>query len=131
MELDTAPTGHPLLLLDAAKSYHRQVARTSGLQVPESVRTLLPRLRDPVFTKMLLVTLPKSTPVEETPRLQGGFAARGNEPFGWVVNASLAANGTTHPVLAARSALYVKHLDDVRDTHATHAWLIPWRAAAL
>ena len=67
--IDTAPTGHTLLLLDAAESYHREVLRTSG-SAPEEVRRLLPRLRDPSFTKILLVTLPEATPVHEAAALQ-------------------------------------------------------------
>jgi arsenite/tail-anchored protein-transporting ATPase len=124
--LDTAPTGHTLLLLDAAESYHREVARTSGAQVPDAVRTLLPRLRDPQFTKMLLVTLAESTPVHEAARLQDELRRAGIEPFGWIVNASLAASGTTHPLLAARAALEARHLAQVRDVLATRAWLVPW-----
>jgi arsenite-transporting ATPase len=129
--LDTAPTGHTLLLLDAAETYHREVARTSGMQVPEAVRALLPRLRDPVYTKMLLVTLAEATPVHEASRLQDDLRRAGIEPFGWVVNASLAASGTRHPLLAARAALEVPHLMRVRDTLAVRSWLIPWSGSSL
>ena len=62
--LDTAPTGHTILLLDAAESYHREVLR-QGSRMPESVKQLLPRLRDPDFTRVLLVTLPEATPVHD------------------------------------------------------------------
>lgn len=126
--LDTAPTGHTLLLLDAAESYHREVARTAGAHVPEAVRALLPRLRDPRYTKMLLVTLAESTPVHEAERLQDELRRAGIEPFGWIVNASLAASGTRHPLLAARAALEASHLARVRDTLASRAWLVPWSA---
>jgi arsenite/tail-anchored protein-transporting ATPase len=124
--LDTAPTGHTLLLLDAAESYHREVARTVGSHVPEAVRALLPRLRDARFTKMLLVTLAESTPVHEAERLQEDLARAGITPFGWVVNASLAASGTRHPLLARRAALEARHLARVRDDLASRAWLVPW-----
>lgn len=124
--LDTAPTGHTLLLLDAAESYHREVARTSGMQVPDAVRALLPRLRDPIYTKMLLVTLAEATPVHEAERLQADLRRAGIEPFGWVVNASLAASGTRHPVLAARAALEVPHLARIRGGLAARSWVIPW-----
>lgn len=127
--LDTAPTGHTLLLLDAAESYHREVARTAGSHVPEAVRALLPRLRDPRFTKMLLVTLAESTPVHEAERLQEDLARAGITPFGWVVNASLAASGTQHPLLARRAALEARHLARVRDELASRAWLVPWAAS--
>ncbi len=62
--IDTAPTGHTLLLLDAANAYHRDVERNLSY-IPDSVRRLLPQLRDPDFTKILIVTLPEATPVHE------------------------------------------------------------------
>lgn len=123
--LDTAPTGHTLLLLDAAESYHREVQRSTG-QVPEAVRALLPRLRDPRFTKMLLVTLAESTPVHEAERLQDDLRRAGIEPYGWVVNASLAASGTRHTLLAARAALETPHLHRVAHTLSARRWLVPW-----
>ncbi len=67
--LDTAPTGHTILLLDAALAYHREVSRQSN-GIPQSVRQLLPRLRDPEFTRILIVTLPEATPVHEAAQLQ-------------------------------------------------------------
>ena len=127
--LDTAPTGHTLLLLDAAESYHREVARSSGA-VPEAVRALLPRLRDPAYTRILLVTLAEATPVLEATRLQDDLRRAGIEPYGWVVNASLAASGTTHPVLAARAQLEWPLLDRVNDL-AKRSWLVPWSAVTL
>jgi arsenite-transporting ATPase len=127
--LDTAPTGHTLLLLDAAESYHREVARTTGSHIPESVRALLPRLRDPQYTRMVLVTLAESTPVLEAERLQADLRRAGIEPFGWVVNASLAATHTNQPLLAARAALEVPHLRRVQGWLSARAWLLPWRAA--
>jgi arsenite-transporting ATPase len=127
--LDTAPTGHTLLLLDAAESYHREVARTTGAHIPAAVRELLPRLRDPRFTRMLLVTLAEATPVHEAERLQADLRRAGIEPYGWVVNASLAASGTTHPVLAARARLELPMLHRVTRAIASRTWLVPWSAA--
>ena len=126
--LDTAPTGHTLLLLDAAESYHREVARTAGsAQIPEAVRALLPRLRDRAYTKMLLVTLAESTPIHEAKRLQDDLRRAEIEPYGWVVNASLAASGTAHPLLRARASLERPRIDDVREL-STKVWLVPWHA---
>ncbi len=100
--LDTAPTGHSLLLLDAAQSYHRDVAR--GLsEVPDAVSQLLPRLRDPCYTRVLIVTLPEATPVHEAARLSDDLQRAGITPYAWIVNQSLAAAGATHPTLAARA----------------------------
>jgi arsenite-transporting ATPase len=126
--LDTAPTGHTLLLLDAAESYHREVARTAGAQIPEAVRALLPRLRDPRYTKMVLVTLAEATPVHEAARLQDDLRRAGIEPFGWVVNASLTASGTRHPLLAARARLEWSQLERV-NALAKRGWLVPWATA--
>ena len=95
--LDTAPTGHTLLLLDAAESYHREVSRTQGA-APEAVRQLLPRLRDPRFTKVLLVTLPEATPVHEAARLQADLRRADIEPFAWIVNQSFATDAVRDPV---------------------------------
>src|ERR1019366_6767800 len=89
--LDTAPTGHTLLLLDAAQSYQREVQRTNA-NVPAEVSELLARLRDPEFARMLVVTLAESTPVHEAERLQADLRRAGIEPFGWVINSSLAAS---------------------------------------
>lgn len=101
--IDTAPTGHTLLLLDAAESYHREVLRTAG-HAPEEVRQLLPRLRDPMFTRILLVTLPEATPVHEAAQLQRDLARADIHPFAWVLNQSLLPLDVTDPVLVQRKA---------------------------
>jgi arsenite-transporting ATPase len=127
--LDTAPTGHTLLLLDAAESYHREVARTAGsAHIPESVRALLPRLRDGAYTKMLIVTLAESTPIHEARRLQDDLARAGIAPYGWIINASLALSGSRHALLAARAALERPRIAEVRDL-AERVWLVPWTAS--
>ena len=126
--LDTAPTGHTLLLLDAAQSYHREVERTMG-DVPEAVRRLLPRLRDPRFTKILLVTLAESTPVQEAERLQTDLRRAAIEPFGWVINASLLMSGTKNPTLVQRAQGEVPHILRVREDLAARSWLVPWYAS--
>jgi len=124
--LDTAPTGHTLLLLDAAEAYHREVSRTLG-GGPEAVRQLLPRLRDPRFTRVLLVTLPEATPVHEAARLQDDLRRAGIEPFAWIVNQSFAGNGFRDPVLVARGIRELPYLAEVREQLSRRMALISWK----
>lgn len=123
--LDTAPTGHTILLLDAAESYHREVLRTQG-DMPEAVRTLLPRLRDANFTKVLIVTLPEATPVHEAERLQNDLARAKIQPFAWVINQSLLASGTRNPFLAQRGHYEIPFIRRVADKLSSRCALIPW-----
>lgn len=100
--LDTAPTGHTLLLLDATGAYHRQMTRQLEPSWTARVVTPLMRLRDAAYTRMILVTLPETTPVSEAAALQEDLRRANIEPFGWVVNKSLAATGTHDPLLRLR-----------------------------
>ena len=127
--LDTAPTGHTLLLLDAAQSYQREVKRTNA-DVPEEVSELLARLRDPEFARMLVITLAESTPVHEAQRLQDDLRRAEIEPFGWIINSSLTASATTHPTLRARAAAELAHIDHVREASGGGTWLVGWQAEA-
>ncbi len=127
--LDTAPTGHTILLLDAAEAYHREVMRTQG-DMPESVRELLPRLRDRNFTHVLIVTLPEATPVHEAERLQHDLQRAGITPQAWVINQSLLASGTHDPLLAQRGVYEIPYIRRVADELAAACALIPWLAHA-
>jgi arsenite-transporting ATPase len=127
--LDTAPTGHTILLLDAAESYHREVMRTQA-DMPEAVRQLLPRLRDPLFTRILIVTLAEATPVHEAERLQQELARAGIAPFGWVINQSLLASGTGHPVLARRGQDEAPLIARVTGQLAVRSAVVAWQAEA-
>ncbi len=123
--LDTAPTGHTILLLDAAEAYHREVERTQG-DMPESVKELLPRLRDKSFTHVFVVTLPEATPVHEAERLQRDLRRAGIEPYAWVINQSLLASGTHNPMLMERGAYELPYIKTVSDRLATRCALIAW-----
>lgn len=123
--LDTAPTGHTLLLLDATEAYHRQVSQTMS-DLPDSVRELLPRLRDPQFTRVLLVTLPEATPVHEAAQLQRDLARAQIVPFAWVINQSLAPLALSDPVLMSKREAEFKYIDEVRHDLAGRLALVPW-----
>jgi arsenite-transporting ATPase len=123
--LDTAPTGHTLLLLDAAEAYHREVLRTSS-GMPEAVKQLLPRLRDSLFTRVLLVTLPEATPVHEAERLQNDLRRAGIEPFAWVVNQAVSAISTTDPVLLERAKKETAYIEEVQGRLASRVAVLPW-----
>ena len=124
--MDTAPTGHTILLLDAAESYHREVGRlTDG--VPEAVANLLPRLRDPDFTRVLICTVPEATPVHEAADLQRDLQRAGMDPAAWVINMSLAPLNVTDPILVARKGQEARYIAEVINDHAKRAALVPWR----
>jgi arsenite-transporting ATPase len=125
--VDTAPTGHTLLLLDATETYHREVSRGLG-DAPDAVRRLLPRLRDPGFTRILVVTLPDATPVHEAMRLDADLRRADIQPFAWLVNQSLAACETTDPVLSARAAHEWSFIDEVGRATERRV-VVPWTDA--
>lgn len=125
--LDTAPTGHTILLLDSALAYHREVSRQAN-EVPESVERLLPRLRDPSFTRVLIVTLPEATPVHEAAKLQEDLRRAEIEPFAWVINQSLTPLSVTDPGLQSRRKHEVQFIREVTQRHAARTVIIPWHA---
>ena len=124
--IDTAPTGHTLLLLDATGSYHRDIVRNLG--ATKGVVTPLMRLQDPALTKVVIVTLPEATPVQEAADLHVDLARAGITSWAWVVNQSLAATATTDALLAARARAESPHLDRVRELSARLA-VVPLLAA--
>ncbi|MBL8817286.1 MAG: arsenical pump-driving ATPase [Planctomyces sp.] len=124
--LDTAPTGHTVLLLDSALAYHREVTRqTSGM--PEAVENLLPRLRDKKFTRVLIVTLPEATPVHEAAQLQRDLRRAEIEPYAWVINNSLSPLKVTDPLLVERQKHEAKYINEVVTEQASRTVLIAWQ----
>ncbi|PXW95224.1 arsenite efflux ATP-binding protein ArsA [Sphaerotilus hippei] len=126
--LDTAPTGHTLLLMDATGAYHRQMAREFGAGT--RLVTPLMRLQDPDCTRVLLVTLPETTPVSEAAALQDDLRRAQIEPYAWVVNRCLLASGTQDPVLGARLAGEAAQIERVTQGLAQRTCLVPWTPRA-
>lgn len=126
--LDTAPTGHSLLLMDATGAYHRQTLHEfSGLGHARVVTPLM-RLQDAAFTKIILVTLPETTPVTQAQALQDDLRRAGIAPYAWVVNKSLLAAGTTDPLLVARLHTEARQIARVTQGLAAKTFVLPWRA---
>ena len=125
--LDTAPTGHTLLLLDATESYQRELNRQARSTQPEEVLRLLGRLRDPEFTRILLVTLPEATPVHEAAALQEDLRRAQIEPFGWIINQSLFESGSGYPLLRQREEAEHRYLREVAEHLARRVSLIRWQ----
>lgn len=123
--IDTAPTGHTLLLLDSTQIYHKELARSTG-EVPESVSNLLPRLRDPNETSVLIVTLAETTPVLEAERLQKDLLRADIQPKWWIINQSMYATETTDPILKGRARSEEQWIKMVKEKLAPHAAIIPW-----
>lgn len=125
--LDTAPTGHTLLLLDATESYHREIARKAS-DLPQDVQRLLPHLRDPHFTRVLVVTLPEGTPVHEAAVLQTDLRRAHIEPFAWVINQSFAESGSRDPLLVARGRDELPYIFEVAEQFSKRTAIVPWVA---
>lgn len=123
--LDTAPTGHTLLLLDATESYHREIAKRAS-DMPEEVLNLLPRLRDGTLTRVLVVTLPEATPVHEAAALQEDLRRAEIEPFAWVINQSFVQSGSRDPLLVARGANELPYIREVIGTFSQRTAIVPW-----
>jgi arsenite-transporting ATPase len=126
--LDTAPTGHTLLLMDATGAYHRQVTRDMTPHGTGRIITPLMRLQDPAYSKIILVALPETTPVSEAAALQEDLRRAKIEPYAWVVNRSLLGSGTKDPVLVSRLAGEQQQIKRIEGGLARRLYLLPWQA---
>lgn len=125
--IDTAPTGHTLLLLDATQSYHREIQRSQG-DVPESVKKLLPKLRDYKMTEVILIVLAETTPVFEALRLQQDLNRAGIYSKWWVINSSMYAANTTNEILKAKASNEIQWINKVNEISRGNFAIIEWKA---
>jgi len=126
--LDTAPTGHSLLLMDATGAYHRQMlSQYEGKGGTAHLITPLMRLQDADMTRVLIVTLPEITPVSQAAALQDDLRRAQIEPWAWVINKSLAATGTRDPLLLARLAGERRQVERIATGLARRTFVLPWQ----
>ncbi|MEX0680312.1 MAG: ArsA-related P-loop ATPase [Balneolales bacterium] len=126
--IDTAPTGHTLLLLDTTGSYHKEVLRNTSLS-KDRMKTPFMYLQDPDFAKLLLVTIPETTPITEAAKLQSDLRRAGIEPWGWIANQSLAATGLSDPLLRQRAAEEQPLLRQIAEQHTKNLYSVPFIAS--
>ena len=124
--IDTAPTGHTLLLLDATQSYHKEVERTQG-GIPDAVSNLLPRLRNEKETEVVIVTLPETTPVFEAERLQKDLQRAGIHNKWWIVNSCLSLVETENPFLKAKAHGERVWIEKVKQLSNNNTALVEWK----
>ncbi len=128
--LDTAPTGHSLLLMDATGAYHRQMTQqyqgSAGGAMAKHIITPLMRLQDADMTHVVIVTLPEVTPVSQAAALQADLRRAHIEPWACVINKSVAATGTSDPLLQARLAGEQKQCERIAQGLAQRTFVLPW-----
>ena len=127
--MDTAPTGHTLLLLDATGSYHKEIMRHADGKTGARMTTPMMRLQDPQQTKIMIVTLPETTPVLEASRLQEDLRRAGIEPWAWIINSSLAAARVSQPLLRKRAHAELDQIASVRDDLSSRYCVVPMQAS--
>ncbi|OUR72256.1 arsenical pump-driving ATPase [Arcobacter sp. 31_11_sub10_T18] len=129
--LDTAPTGHTLLLLDSSESYHKEVLKNSKDKKSEILSSLLPRIKDSRFTKILITTLAEATPTHEAKALQEDLQRAGITPYAWVVNKTFANSGTNNNLLCQKGLNELKYIDEIKNDLSDKTVISPWIAEEL
>ncbi|MGZ0020222.1 arsenical pump-driving ATPase [Nitrosomonas sp. wSCUT-2] len=123
--MNTAPTGHTLLLLDATGAYHREIVKQMDSHAIAHYTTPMMQLQNPKQTKMLLVTLAETTPVLEAASLQADLRRAGIEPWAWIINNSIAATNVRSPLLCQRAINELKDIEAVSTVHAKRYAVAP------
>lgn len=126
--LDTAPTGHTLLLLDASSAYHKEVLKTANDDMSNELTSLIPRIKDKKFTKILLVALAEATPTHEAKDLQEDLKRAGINPYAWVVNRSFALTKSSNNLLCQKGLNELKYINEIKNDLASKLVLSPWIA---
>lgn len=124
--IDTAPTGHTLLLLESTQSYNKEIQRSQG-DIPDSAKKLLPKLRNAKETEVVIVTLAETTPVYEAMRLQNDLDRAGIHSKWWVINSSFAAADTTSEILKAKAMNEVHWINKVNEISKGNFAVIDWK----
>jgi len=129
--LDTAPTGHTLLLLDASKAYHKEVVKNTKGEMSDELSFLLPRIKDKKFTKVLITTLAEATPTHEAKALQEDLLRAGIEPYAWVVNRSFALSQTSDNLLCQKGLNEIKYINEIKQELCSKTVISSWVAEEL
>lgn len=123
--IDTAPTGHTLLLLDSTESYNQEIEKNQG-DVPESAKKLLPRLKNSDETEVLIVTLAEPTPFYESVRLEEDLKRAGIYSKWWIINSSIYKTGSTNKTLQAKANSELEWIDKIDKRTYGNFTIIPW-----
>ena len=123
--IDTAPTGHTLLLLDSTESYNQEIEKNQG-NVPESAKKLLPRLKNSEETEVLIVTLAEPTPFYESKRLEEDLKRAGIYSKWWIINSSIYKTGSTNKTLQAKANSELEWINKVDERTDGNFTIIPW-----
>ncbi|MHB9925972.1 arsenical pump-driving ATPase [Clostridium botulinum] len=123
--IDTAPTGHTLLLLDSTQSYNKEIQRSQG-DIPKSVKKLLPKLRNEEHTEVIIVTLAETTPVYEAMRLQEDLNRAGIHSKWWVINSSFYVADTTNSILKVKANNEIQWINKVNEISKGNFAVIEW-----
>ena len=125
--IDTAPTGHTLLLLESTENYNREISRSEG-DIPQSVIELLPKLKDNSMTEVVIVTLPEATPVYEAVRLKEDLDRAQIYNKWWVINSSLYKAGVTNKILKVKALNEIKWINKVNEVSRERFAIIDWKS---
>ena len=124
--LDTAPTGHTLMLLDASNAYHKELSKNSKKGNSDDLIQLIPLLKDKKFTKILLLALAEATPTHEAKALQEDLQRAGITPYAWVINRSFVLCKTNNSILQHKALNEVKYINEIKNTLSKKVVISPW-----